>query len=129
VCFVFLCKFCKILIFWFALCVRTYAYTFERVLAAAFDLALVSSTAAPHHTLSLMHACGRTYPVSSNAEPFGTTCTRHECGRTHLCTFKRTRAEPFHDLFLGQFFPFPSFPYSGRTLLPLSSPSFPPITP
>jgi hypothetical protein len=103
-----------------------YTCTFEHVLGTTFDLALVSSTAAPQYTHTLMHSCGRTYPVSSNTEPFCTICTRHKCGRMNLCTFECTRAEPFQDLFLGHFSPFPSFSCSSRTLLPLSSPSFPP---
>jgi hypothetical protein len=63
-----LCKCCKFfLFFWFALYVRTYACTFERVLGTAFDLALVSSTAAPFtRTLHCTYAFELTY-VSSNA--------------------------------------------------------------
>jgi hypothetical protein len=90
------CVFCvncvKNFYFWFALCVRPRLGEFDRSTptnahthaCSAFDLALVSSTEAPQQTHTLMHACGRTYPVSSNAKPFCTTCAWHECGRTHL---------------------------------------------
>jgi hypothetical protein len=128
------------------LCVRTYLCTFDRILCAAFDLALVSSTAAPQpaHTHArcvrpyrgksdrarpaqhtLRHACGRTYPVSSNAKPVaplapGTSAsTTLMCGRTYS-------SWAFRDLLLGHFSPIsPSFFLVGRT--PLHSPfSIPP---
>jgi ABC-type sulfate transport system permease component len=44
-------------------------FTFERRHGAAFELTCVCSTAAPHHTHTLMHACIRTHPVRLNAEP------------------------------------------------------------
>jgi hypothetical protein len=90
-CFVILVKFFLILFLFLGLCVRTYLCTVDRMLGAAFDLALVSSTAAPQPALTLMraafdlalvsstaahpaqhtlrHTCGRTYPVSSNTKP------------------------------------------------------------
>jgi hypothetical protein len=52
-CVIFFC-------FYVVLCVRTYPNTFERVHGAAFDLALVSSAAAPLHTRTALHACVRT---------------------------------------------------------------------
>jgi hypothetical protein len=105
-------------------------YAFEHVHDTAFDLAFVCSTAAPHHTHTLMHACVRTYPVSLNAELSCPTCTKHECGRTHLRTFERTRAEPLQDLFLGHFSPIsPIFTVASYAPLPLLPRSPPPITP
>jgi hypothetical protein len=53
--FIFIFYFVK-----FALCVRTYSCTFERALGVVFDLAVVSSTAAPLHSRTALHACVRT---------------------------------------------------------------------
>jgi hypothetical protein len=112
-CFVFLVK----IFLFLGLCVRAYLRTVDRMLGAAFDLVLVSSTAAPQPALTLMRAVFDFTVVSSiAARPAHahtqarlqsnlpckferrarcTTCVRHECGRTHLCTFERTRAGPF----------------------------------
>jgi hypothetical protein len=57
------CVFCVNFVkFLFVLVYSLRSCTFECVLGAVFDFALVSSTAAPQHTHALMHACGRTYP-------------------------------------------------------------------
>jgi hypothetical protein len=92
---------------------------------AAFDLTVVSPTAARPAQHTLRHACGRTYLVSSNAKPVaplapGTSAsTALMCGRTYS-------SWAFRDLLLGHFSPIsPSFFPVGRT--PLHSPfSIPP---
>jgi hypothetical protein len=159
VCSVF-CVSCKknFIFLFLGLCVRTYLRTVDRMLGAAFDLALVTSTAAPQPALTLMrpafdftvvsstvahlaHAHTQAHlrsnlPCKFERRAICTTCARHECGRTHLCAFKRTRAGPFQDLFLGHLFPifpiFPIRPYASPPLLlrsPLPITSQPPSVP
>jgi hypothetical protein len=125
---IFLCLFCKN--FFLLHC------TFERIMYvqtctwAAFDLALVCSTAAPHHSHALLHIYVRKSTFTFEYRAFLTHRTRHECGRTYLCTFERTLAEPFQDLFLGHFFSIlPHFIVALYNVLPLISISSPPKHP
>jgi hypothetical protein len=76
-------------------------YTFDRRHRPAFELTCVCSSAAPHLTHTLLHACVRTYPLHSSTEPISHTHPQHECDRTHLYTIDHMRAEPSRDLFLG----------------------------
>jgi hypothetical protein len=98
-------------LFWVSAFERTYVRS--TAFCAAFDLALVSSTAAQHTPMraafgltvvssttarpaqhTLRHACGRTYPVSSNANtvaPFapGTSAVGHTYVRSNVLELGR----------------------------------------
>jgi hypothetical protein len=102
---------------------------FNRRHGHAFELTCVSSTTAPHHIHTLLHACVRTHHICSNAEPTSRTHTKHECDQTHpirsiACVFGFS-CDPFRSLFL------PFFPIFSLTAVQLSSllPQIPPPKP
>jgi hypothetical protein len=83
------------------------------MLGAAFDLALVSSTAArPAHA----HTQARlrsNLPCKFERKARCTTCARHECGRPQVLCGRTYSSWAFRDLFLGHISPTsPSFPHS-----------------
>jgi hypothetical protein len=99
---------------------------FDRRYRHAFEFTCVYSTAVPHHTHTLLHACVRMHHIRSNAEPTSRTYTKHECNRTHpirliACVFGFSH-DPFRSLFL------PFFPIFSPTAVQLSS-LFPQIPP
>jgi hypothetical protein len=96
--------------------VRTYSCTFDRALGAAFDLSLVSSTVAPFHTRTALHAYVRTC-----------LCMFERITHTHTHAPARVRSNVLLyvrtysvlgqcEQFLGQFFfLFPHFLPTSRT--------------